>query len=103
MTNSYNIILTKATLLPFELELLFPQNVSMYLDNLTSLGILYYDESKYKNDPKAYEKLLEKYQYEESHNSLKLVLEGFNNLEIIKSFYELTDYGKSFIQSCVTS
>lgn len=99
-TSGYFETLKNGTLLPFELDLIFPQNIPMYLDNLTNIGILNKEETKHKSDDNIYNELFEKYDYEMIKNELAKALENFKDLIKIKSFYEITDYGKLFIQAC---
>lgn len=99
-TEGYITTLNKATLLQFELDLLFSDNVSIYLDNLITLGIIGYEEKKFKGDFETYETLFKKYHFENIKNELSITLDDFDKLERVKSFYEVTDYGKAFIRSC---
>src|SRR5690606_29925927 len=62
--------LKKATMIPFEVELIFPQNIKTYIDNLLSMGILFDEEGSYKVDENIYKPLFEKYQYENTKNEL---------------------------------
>lgn len=92
-------ILRNGTLLQFEIELLFPQNIKTYLDNLTSMGILDASHGLIKKDENLYNPIYEKYNYE-SVNESYLKTGVFNKITKEKSYYQITDFGKAFIIAC---
>ncbi len=51
----YFIILDHATLVPFEVNLEFPENINAYLSNLSCMGILLDMSDEYKSDETIYE------------------------------------------------
>lgn len=87
------------TLLPFELDLNFPQNVNAYLSNLTSMGILIDMVGNYKADQLIYDKIIQKYNYEEYER--ELVPSNFESLSIKRGYYKITDFGRLFIKACI--
>ena len=94
----YNI-LKNGTLLQFEIELLFPQNIKTYLDNLTSMGILDISHGNHKMSDELYNSICEKYNYEnvkENHTKTG----AYKDVSIEKSYYQITDFGKAFITAC---
>lgn len=92
-------ILKNATSIQTELELLFPQNISTYLNNLTSMGILDISHQLHKTDENIYSNLYEQYKYEEvSENYTKS--SAFSKVEKKKSYYQITNFGKTFIKAC---
>lgn len=87
------------TMLQFEIELLFPNNISTYLDNLTSIGILDISHGLQIIDDNIYNPIYEKYEYEKiSEDYLKT--DRFSKVEKKKSHYQITDFWKSFILAC---
>ena len=97
--NGFQEILKNGTLIQFEIELLFPQNIKTYLDNLSSMGILDVSHGLHKKDENIYNPLYEKYYYEtvnESYSETTI----FKNVSKIKSYYQITDFGKAFIIAC---
>ena len=92
-------ILKKGTSLQIELELLFPQNISTYLDNLTSMGILDISHQLHKKDENIYNKLYKQYDFEKVNESY--VNSGaYSKVEKKNSYYQITDFGKAFIKAC---
>lgn len=98
----YHEILKKATIIPAVVTLIFPENIKTYLDNLVSMGILHDAEGTYKVDENLYNPIYEFTHYDILNNSYKARLgEDFNELEKNKSFFEVTDFGKTFINACI--
>jgi len=92
-------ILKNGTMLQFEVELLFPQNITTYLDNLTSMGILDISHGLHKMDDNIYNPIYEKYEYEKVNESY-IKTEAFNRVEKKKSYFQITNFGKTFIIAC---
>ncbi len=93
------LLIINGTLLQFEVELLFPQNITTYLDNLTSMGILDISHGLLKMNEKKYDELFEKYDYDQV-NALHMKTGVYESVEKMQSFYQITKFGKSFI-ACV--
>lgn len=93
------IILNHATMLPYRVSLTFPQNITAYLSNLISIGILSDEERLYKIDNAEYDNICIKNGLEELKT--KLVPHRFKEIEVEKSYYEVTPFGKLFIQACI--
>lgn len=86
-----------ATMIQFEVDLIFPGNIDMYLDNLTSLGILYpAHDLKLANDD-YYESLLVKYEISKLDENYKA--DGYEKVDHERSYYQITNYGMEFINS----
>lgn len=88
------------TLIPDMVNLDFPDNENVYLDNLVSMGILDISHGNHKSDEELYKPLMKKY----NMPSLK-TLEIFGVTEIKrfdykKSYYQITNFGKAFIRAC---
>ena len=88
-------ILKSKTLIANEIHLDFPKNEGIYLDNLVSMGILDISHGNYKSDETLYQPLLEKYSVQNAAIGF-----DFKKIEYPKSFYQITDFGKSFIKAC---
>lgn len=86
-------------MLQFEVELLFPQNIKTYLDNLSSMGILDISHGLHMMDENIYNPIYEKYNYEEVNKNYT-ANQVFKQIEKTKSYYQITDFGKAFILAC---
>ncbi|MBO6255953.1 MAG: DUF4393 domain-containing protein, partial [Bacteroidaceae bacterium] len=93
----YNTILPKSTLTPFHVALDFPDNIHAYYSNLIRLGILEDESGTYLTANNIYDEISEKYNFD---SYKKLVPDCYNKIEIEKSFYEVTPFGKLFISAC---
>lgn len=98
--SSYELLLDRATMWPFEVPLIFKQNTRTYTDNLVSMGILKVpNDESYMANEKAYNTLFEKYDlkgYTEFANSQE------RGIKMIKSYFSVTDFGRTFIQACTS-
>lgn len=84
-----------------ELELLSPQNIDTYLDNLSSLKIIESQGSIYNEDEDIYLKLIESY-YDLEINYNKFFEEEpseYNKIEIEKRVFVITELGSAFIKA----
>lgn len=97
--NGYRTIVNHATLLVFEVELQFPQNINAYLANFISLGIIIDMSGTYKIDKTIYNLIREKYQLKKLE--AQLVPNVFKSITVEESYYEITDFGKLFIKACI--
>lgn len=95
----FHEILKTGTSLHTEVELLFPQNINTYLDNLVSMGILDISHGLHKMDNNIYEPLYKLHNYEfVSEKYVKT--EIFTKIEKKNSYFQITDFGKLFIRAC---
>lgn len=92
-------ILKNGTMLQFEVELLFPQNISTYLDNLTAMGVLDISHGLHKMDDNIYNPIFEKYEYDKVNESYSKT-DTFSRVEKKKSYFQITNFGKTFIHAC---
>lgn len=83
-------------------DLIFQVNVATYLDNLKSLGILDNTHGNYKTNESIYEPLFEKYQFDLQEKA-HIDTGKFSKLEKNKGYYEVTPFGKSFINACLVN
>jgi hypothetical protein len=95
----FHEILRNGTLLQFEIELLFPQNVKTYLDNLTSMGTLDVSHGLHKINENLYNPIYEKYNYENVNES-HIKTTAYTTVSKENSYYQITDFGKAFIVAC---
>lgn len=96
----YHSFLQKSTLVPFHVNLDFPQNIGAYYSNLIRLGIIEDKAGTYKIANNIYDEISAKYNFKEYE---KLVPDHFKKIEIGKSYYEVTPFGKLFITACCTN
>lgn len=95
----FSELVKKGTLLQNQVDFLFPNNINTYLDNLVSMGVLDISHGLHKIDNNVYEPLYKFYGYEKLNEDL--IKTGiFSRVEKKNSFYQITDFGKSFIKAC---
>lgn len=87
------------TLIPFEVQLDFSNNVNAYLSNLVSMGILFDMDGKYIIDQTIYNKIKEQHKFEEYKS--RWVPHVFKDFVTNNSYYKVTDFGKLFIRACI--
>lgn len=95
----FELAVVKAVAINEDVEMMYPQNVQIYISNLLSLGIiadsgdLQLAESSYYDKVIKYHHLDEmKSKYESSH--------GADNVDYDKGYYHVTEIGKLFIDAC---
>ena len=98
--DGYHTLLPKSTLTPFYVALEFPKNIHAYYSNLIRLGILEDESGTYFIDNIVYDEISEKYNFDHYNN---LVPDHFKKIEIEKSYYEVTPFGKLFISACCST
>jgi hypothetical protein len=92
-----------------EVDLIFPENIDLYLENLLHNGIIeretdYYD----RNDDPIYEKLINvvyRNLYEDIEEQLKeLSIKGENSLTYYtnKAMFKFTELGRRFLEACIS-
>lgn len=92
-------ILKNGTMLQFDIELLFPQNISTYLDNLIGMGVLDISHGMHKMDDNIYNPIYQKYEYDKV-NEQYIKIDTFSRVEKKKSYFQITNFGKTFIEAC---
>jgi hypothetical protein len=95
---AYGVLILNGTSLQFKTSLLFEDNISTYLDNLTSLGILSPQNTK-TTDLAAYEELKKLYNCQEMRLQLQSA-PNYKELVIVERHYLITAFGKLFINTC---
>lgn len=99
--NGYVDVAQYLTLVPFEVELQYPDNINAYFANLVSLGILIDMNGTHKLDQKVYDQIKDKYEFEEY--KLNIDTKYFIGFTTNDSFFKVTDFGKLFIAACTES
>jgi hypothetical protein len=93
--------LVNGTSLSLEIVFSFSKNEKLYLDNFVSMGILDISHTLYFANEAIYEPLYKLHRYEQLVNELcNDENSPFDRIEIKKSYYQITDFGKSFIKAC---
>lgn len=87
------------TLLTQYIQLNFPQNINAYLANLVGLSILIDNEGMSFVDETVYNEIKRIYGLEQLKE--RLVPKVYKSIEVKKSYYQITDFGKLFIQACI--
>ncbi|WP_140456881.1 MULTISPECIES: DUF4393 domain-containing protein [Priestia] len=86
-----------------EIELLFPDNVSLYISNLRGMGLIDIPGENYFNQEGMHEEL-KKY-YKPLRNKFERELGNLENeyhsIVISQGWCRLTSYGETFLQACV--
>lgn len=96
-------VVTKATTIPRDVSMVFPNNIVSYLENLESLGILS-SSDEYLVDETFYAPIYEYSHYEHIKNTfIESIGDNFIDLEKKKSFYKITQFGQNFINACLNS
>ena len=95
----FTTIQNLATLLPHQVNLNFPENFSAYISNLVSIGIMQNMEGLYKSNEDEYNEICKKYKLEELKN--QYIPKIYKEIVVAKGFYEITPFGKLFINACV--
>jgi hypothetical protein len=86
----------------FNVKLIFPENKNKYFDNLISLGLIKNHYDRYRAS-----KIFYNYDYIiDYYNERRIEINNeyadlYNPVEIIKGFYEVTEFGKFFIETCL--
>lgn len=95
----YQTLDNHVTLLPDEVDLEFPQNTKAYLANFISMGILIDMSGISKVDKTIYNKIKGIWDLKERES--QLVPNIYKSISVTESFFEITDFGKLFIQACI--
>lgn len=91
--------LDHTTILDEDIDLEFPQNISAYLANFESLGIIKDMDDQYKINETMYNRIKERHglkQYEENLN-----YNAFKSITVGKGYYKVTELGVLFIKACI--
>lgn len=98
---SYRYIDAPLTGIEEGLNLLFEENMGLYFQNLTSLGILEFNETGTLSPTHIYNELAEFYYPLKDEMHTKLIYNGdFQRIAMEKGHFTVTDYGVKFIKAC---
>lgn len=95
----FQTIFSHITLLTNDVNLNFPDNENAYMSNLVSLGILHDQNSLHKIDQTDYNIIKYKISLEDLQK--QLVPSVFKSITQDNHFYQVTDFGRLFINACV--
>jgi len=87
------------TMIDEDVTLSYPQNIDAYLANFISLGILLDMRGVFRIDKTQYDRIRKKCQVEAMTKSY--VPEYFKSIVVQESYYQVTSFGKLFIQACI--
>lgn len=94
----YITVISKATLLRRNIQLLFPNNVGAYLSNLVSMGILVDMAGTHKVDQSVTDQICQYFRLDSLR--AQFVPAEYASIEVERSFFEVTELGKMFIDAC---
>ena len=97
--NGFKTLIDHGTILTREINLNFPENIGAYLNNLIRIGVLSDENGLYKTDETEYSKICEYYDLEKL--KLQYPQPVYEKIDIDKSFYKVTNFGKLFINACI--
>lgn len=98
-TSGYNTIFEHVTMIEDDVVLIYPKNTNAYLANLVSLGILRDEKGTFRMDKTQYNRIRKKCHIEELTE--KLVPTLHKSIEVEESYYQVTPFGRLFIQACI--
>lgn len=97
--SGYNTLFEHVSMIEEDVALIYPENTNAYLANLVSLGIFCDKKGTFRMDKTQYNRIKGKYQVEELTASL--VPESFKSIKVEESYYQVTPFGRLFIQACI--
>ena len=97
--SGYDTLAEHVTMIEHDVALIYPKNTNAYLANLVSLGILRDKKGTFRMDKTQYNRIREEYHVEEFTASA--VPEIYKSIEVEESYYQVTPFGRLFIQACI--
>ena len=97
--NGFVTLFDHVTMLDEEVTFSFPQNISAYLANFVSLGIIKDMSGQFRTDKTIYNQIRNKYNLKGLEE--QLVPHPFKSISVKESYYLITDFGKLFIRACI--
>lgn len=94
----YYDFMSYVTLIPNEVNLAYSKNINSYIANLISFGILIDMKGSYITNDTWYNKIE---QYYRPILEKQLVPKVYNKITTEKSYFQITDFGKLFIDACI--
>lgn len=99
INSGYNTLFDHVTMLEDDVQLMYPQNINAYLANFVSLGILIDEKGTFRMDKTEYNRITAKYNVENLRK--ELVPNVLKSIQVEESYYDVTTFGKLFIQACI--
>lgn len=97
--SGYDTLFEHVTMIKEDVALIYPENTNAYLANLVSIGILRDKKGTFRMDKTQYNRIKGKYQVEEL--TAKFVPERWKSIDVEESYYQVTPFGRLFIQACI--
>lgn len=97
--SGFGTLFEHVTMIEEDVSLSYPENTNAYLANFVSLGILRDKKGTFRMDKTQYNRIKEKYQVEEL--TAKFVPERWKSIDAEESYYQVTPFGRLFIQACI--
>lgn len=97
--SGYKTISEHVTMIADDVTLIYAENTNAYLANFVSLGILRDEKGTFKIDKTQYNRIREKCHVEELTE--KFVPMIYKSIEVVESYYQVTPFGRLFIQACI--
>lgn len=98
-TSGYKTIFEHVTMIEDDVVLIYPKNTNAYLANFVSLGILRDEKGTFRMDKTQYNRIRKKCHIEELTEQLVPTLH--KSIEVEESYYQVTPFGRLFIQACI--
>lgn len=98
-SEGYIILLSRLTMIPEEVKLDYPMNISVYLSNLESHGIIADRYGLWVVDKTETNKICKTYHLDRLRQDY--VPSRFESIDVERSYFEVTSFGKMFIDACV--
>ena len=101
--NKFGKLAFDLTGLEFKLNLVKPENIDLYLNNLEAMRVLKSSGDKFKHDEEGYAEVRSYYADDIEIWNKECERLGFNKCQERRKYYEVTELGKSFIKSCTNN
>lgn len=95
----FDLVVVKAVAINADVEMMYPENVQIYISNLLSLGIIADSGDLQLADGSYYDKVI-KYHHLDEMRAKYETSHGADNVDYDKGYYHVTEIGKLFIDAC---
>ena len=92
-----NTLMRNFSVIGFKAGCQFPENITLYLDNLSRLGLVFLDNTRYISDQSLYDEIDENQFFKQSIEYLAPV----GTTEKLKGYIESTLFGINFYKACI--
>lgn len=93
-----NTLLRNFSVIGFQAECKYPENITVYLDNLSRLGLVVLDNTRFISDQSKYDEIEQNSFFKESIEYIS----PLGNIEKQKGYIESTLYGINFYKTCIS-